>query len=187
MSKIKLAREVLSHNPSCNKLLLCRTLYVARSLLYYQSKMEVKDVSLKSEMQSLHKVHPWYGHRRLAWSMGICFEKTRRLMKKFSIEAKVRIRRKFTKSADEGLPDTKIPNLTKDICPIRANVIWRTDFTHIIYHSTHLYLATVIDAYTREIIGYSISFVHTKEFALEAIKMALTSTQSIPQIFHSDQ
>jgi transposase InsO family protein len=149
--------------------------------------MEVKDVSLKSEMQSLHKVHPWYGHRRLAWSMGICFEKTRRLMKKFSIEAKVRIRRKFTKSADEGLPDTKIPNLTKDICPIRANVIWRTDFTHIIYHSTHLYLATVIDAYTREISGYSISFVHTKEFALEAIKMALTSTQSIPQIFHSDQ
>jgi putative transposase len=119
--------------------------------------------------------------------MGICFEKARRLMKKFAIQAKVRIRKRFTKTADIGLPDTKIPNLTKDICPIRANVIWRTDFTHIVYYGVHLYLATVIDAYTREIIGYSISFVHTKEFALEAIKMALTSPKSIPQIFHSDQ
>lgn len=187
MSKIKLAREVLSHNPDCNKLLLCSTLCVARSLLYYESKIEAKDGFLKSQIQSLHEIHPWYGHRRIAWSMGICFEKSRRLMKKFAIEAKVRIRRRFTKTADIGLPDTKIPNLTKGICPIRANVIWRTDFTHIIYHGVHLYLATVIDAYTREIIGYSISFVHTKEFALEAIKMALTSTKSIPQIFHSDQ
>jgi transposase InsO family protein len=149
--------------------------------------MDAKDGSLKSKIHSLHEAHPWYGHRRLAWSMGICFEKARRLMKKFAIEAKVRLRRKFTKTADIGLPDTKIPNLTKDICPMRANVICRTDFTHIIYHGVHLYLATVIDAYTREIIGYSISFVHTKEFALEAIKMALTPTQFIPQIFHSDQ
>lgn len=182
-----LAREVLSHNPDCNKLLLCTTLKVARSLLYYRSKITAKDTLLQSQLKSLHEAHPWYGHRRIAWSMGICFEKARRLMKKFSIFAKVRIGRKFTKSADVGLPDTKIPNLTKNICPIRANVIWRTDFTHIIYHWIHLYLATVLDAYTREIIGYSISFVHTKEFALEAIKMAIKYTQAIPQIFHSDQ
>lgn len=147
----------------------------------------MKDWPLESKIQSLHEVHPWYRHRRLAWSMGVCFEKARRLMKKFSIQAKVRIRKKFTKTGDIWLPDTRIPNLTKSICPIRANVIWRTDFTHIIYHGIHLYLATVIDAYTREIIGYSISFVHTKEFALEAIQMALKDTGSIPQIFHSDQ
>lgn len=187
MSKIYLAREVLSHNPSCNKLLLSLVLHVSRSLLYYKSKMDVKDGSLESNLQSLHKMHPWYGHRRIAWSMGVCFEKARRLMKKFSIQAKVRIRRKFSKAADIGLPDTGISNLTKWICPIHANVVWRTDFTHIIYQGVHLYLATVIDAYTREIIGYSISFVHTKEFVLEAIKMALGYTRSIPQIFHSDQ
>ena len=86
-----LVREVLSHNPGCNKLLLCTTLQVARSLVYYQSKVEVKDALLQSELKSLHEAHPWYGHRRIAWSMGICFEKARRLMKKFSIFAKVRI------------------------------------------------------------------------------------------------
>ncbi len=91
MSRIMLVREVLSHNPGCNKLLLCTTLQVARSLVYYQSKVEVKDALLQSELKSLHEAHPWYGHRRIAWSMGICFEKARRLMKKFSIFAKVRI------------------------------------------------------------------------------------------------
>lgn len=187
MSKIALAREVLSHNPACNKLLLSKVLHVARSLLYYQSKMTVKDARAQSQLETIHKEHPWYGHRRIAWSMGICFERARRLMKRFHIEARVRLRRKFVKHSDIWLPDTKIPNRTKDICPIQPNVIWRTDFTHIIYHGVHVYLATVIDSFTREIIGYSISFVHTKEFALEAIKMAIEETKSLPLIFHSDQ
>jgi transposase InsO family protein len=48
-------------------------------------------------------------------------------------------------------------------------------------------LATVIDSFTREIIGYSISFVHTKEFALEAIKMAIAQAKTTPEILHSNQ
>ena len=50
-----------------------------------------------------------------------------------------------------------------------------------------MYLATVIDAFTKEILGYAISFVHTQEFVLEAIAMAMLQTKAVPEIFHSDQ
>jgi transposase InsO family protein len=46
----------------------------------------------------------------------------------------------------------------------------------------------VIDDYTKEIVGYALSFVHTKEFILTAIQDAITKTGGIvPDIFHSDQ
>lgn len=187
MSKITLVREVLKEKPICNKSLLCQVLSVARSLIYYKSPLEEKDLIIRPTLEHIHTKHPWYGHRRIAWSMNMGFKKARRLMKKFSIFAKVKIGRKFVKKGDQNLPDTKIPNLTKIQSPLCPNVIWRSDFTHIIYHGIHLYLATVIDAYTREIVGYAISFVHTKEFVLEAIKMAMIQTGVFPLIFHSDQ
>ena len=49
------------------------------------------------------------------------------------------------------------------------------------------YLATVLDAYSREIVGYAISLRHTKEFVLEAMKDAIRKTKCVPEILHSDQ
>lgn len=49
------------------------------------------------------------------------------------------------------------------------------------------YIATVLDVYTREIVGYAISLRHTKEFVLEAVKDAIRKTDMIPEILHSDQ
>jgi putative transposase len=61
----------------------------------------------------------------------------------------------------------------KYICPLAPNIVWRTDFTHIIFHGIHLYLATVIDDFTKEIVGYALAFHHTKEFVLEALRNAI--------------
>jgi putative transposase len=80
-----------------------------------------------------------------------------------------------------------IKNHLKLFCPITPHCVWRTDFTHIIFHGVHLYLATVLDEYTKKIVGYALSYHHTKEFVLEALKNALENTGKIPQYFHSDQ
>jgi transposase InsO family protein len=149
--------------------------------------LKAKDLLLKKKIESVHTDNVWYGHRRIAWSMDIGFKKARRLMKRFAIVAKVRLAKRFIKTKDINNPDAGIPNLTKGRCSILPNVVWRSDFTHIIYHSVHLYLATVIDEYTKEILGYSLSFVHTKEFVLEAIQKAIENAKATPSILHSDQ
>lgn len=187
MSKIELVRLALKQKPDCNIQILCNTLSIARSLVYYRSKKEQKDLLFKSVIETIHAEHPWYGHRRIAWSMKMGFKKARRLMRVFSIRARTKLSKRFVKPKDRNIPDTTIKNLAKRQCPIRSNAVWRSDFTHIIYHGRHLYLATVIDAFTKEILGYALSFVHTQEFILEAIAMALAYTASIPEIFHSDQ
>ena len=186
--RTNLVRSVLLQDPNCNKRLLSSVLKTSRSLLYYSSKMNEKDLLVKANLEAIHTQHPWYGHRRIAWSMQFSFAKVRRLMKKFNIAAKVKKRRAFVKPNDANLPPMEhIPNLVKDIIVTKPNQVWRTDFTYLCYKGIFFYLATVIDDFTKEIIGYSIGMHHTQEFVLEAIKHAIAKTRAIPDILHSDQ
>ena len=117
-------------------------------------------------------------------------------MKKFCITALRKKARQFIKPDDQQKGDmhgkyigwVKIMNHLKSLCPIHPDVVWRSDFTHIIYHSFHLYLATILDDFTKEIVGYSLSYRHTKEFVLCAIQDAIEKKWGItPEYFHSDQ
>lgn len=156
----------------------------------------MRDVKEYEKLETLHEEHPWYGHRRVALALKWSEEKARRLMKKFGIVAKQKKSRKFIKSWDQKQDDMQgkfigwitIMNRLKSLCPIRPHVVWRSDFTHIIYRGIHLYLATVIDDFTKEIVGYALSYRHTKEFVLTAIEDAIKKSWGIvPHYFHSDQ
>ena len=210
MKKTDFVREVYEENHSnvlhrvwCS--VFSQIFSIARSSLRYTSVMHRRDEQEKQKLESVHEEHPWYGHRRIGWSLNWSMKKTRRLMQKFGIIAQQKKLRAFIKGGDlkqedmhgkeitviweNGLPITsKIANYTKHLCPIAPNVVWRSDFTHIIYQWVHLYLATVIDEYSKEIVGYALSFVHTKEFILAAIQDAISKTGGrVPDIFHSDQ
>ncbi len=108
-------------------------------------------------------------------------------MEKFGIRAVVKKPKKWKKSDDVGVPDSGIPNLAKEIPADRPDRVWRTDFTFLVWKGLPFYLATVLDAYSREIVGHSMALVHTKEFVLEAVKDAMRRTGSVPEILHSDQ
>lgn len=103
------------------------------------------------------------------------------------IFARVKKRKRCIKKEDQNFPDMKIPNLVKDLSITQPNQVWRTDFTHLVYRGMVFYLATVIDDFTKEIVGYSLGLHHTKEFVLEALKNALQNIPSLPKILHSDQ
>jgi putative transposase len=158
--------------------------------------MDIRDSDEKQKLQNIHTEHPWYGHRRIGWSLGWSMKKTRRLMKKFGIFALVKKWRKFIKSGDQKQEDMhgkyigwiKIMNHLKSLCPIHPHIVWRSDFTHIIYKWVHLYLATILDDFTKEIVGYALSYSHAKELILSAIEDAIVKTGwIIPEYFHSDQ
>ena len=67
------------------------------------------------------------------------------------------------------------------------NIVWAVDFTYLQLLGTTMYLATVIDIFTREIIGYAISDRHDTELIEIALKEAFKNTDAKPEIHHSNQ
>lgn len=187
MPKTAVARDVASEDPACNFGLLARLFGIAKSSLWHRSEMDEKDFRAKAELETVHAEHPWYGYRRIGWTLGWGFPKTRRLMKKFGVAAVVKKAKRRTKTDDVGQPDAGIPNLAKEVPADRPDRVWRTDFTFLVWRGMPFYLATVLDAYSREIAGYSIGLRHNAEFVLEAVRDAIRKTGKKPGILHSDQ
>ena len=201
MRKTDFVREVYEENHSnathrVGYNIFSRIFSIARSSLRQSSQMDIRDHDEKQKLDDIHEEHPWYGHRRIGLSLGWSMKKSRRLMKKFGISALMKKRRCFIKSGDQKQDDMhgkyigwiRIMNHLKSLCPIHPHVVWRSDFTHIIYGWIHLYLATILDDFSKEIVGYALSYSHAKELILSAIQDAITKTEWIvPEYFHSDQ
>ena len=67
------------------------------------------------------------------------------------------------------------------------NAMWNGDFTEFNWHGRKLYLATIIDRYTRELIAWQLGFHHTTRLILDVLEEAVRKREEVPSIFHSDQ
>ncbi len=79
-----------------------------------------------------------------------------------------------------------LPNLIKDYFPIEPNEVWASDFTYIPYDSRYIYLATMLDLYSRQIVGWQISNHHDTALVAGALYDALEQ-YGRPRILHSDR
>ena len=166
---------------------LAASLGVSRSSLYYQPKRPTLDLEIKAQIESVLVDNPSYGHKRVALELKFNKKRIRRVMKKFDLKPFRRRPRKPNKKDDLNKPPTKYQNLIKGFCPIRPNVVWVSDFTYIEFQGRFIYLATVMDLFTREIIGWNISRFHNKELVIGALLNALANSESPPLYIHSDQ
>ena len=66
-------------------------------------------------------------------------------------------------------------------------MFWVGDFTHVVFMGRFLYIATVMDLYTREILGWHVAWHHTTDLIVKAFEDAMRRRQKTPLIFHSDQ
>jgi transposase InsO family protein len=145
----------------------------------------VIDALLRDRIVNTLNEHPAYGHRRIALDLSIGKNRTYRVMRKFGIQPKIKHKkpRYGRKTSISGIP----PNRTRGISPIAPNVIWVSDFTELNFHGSRLYLATVIDRFTREILAWQIGLHHTTQLVLDVAKDALNKRGVSPSILHSDQ
>lgn len=102
-------------------------------------------------------------------------------IKPYKRKARWRIRR------DERRAPQPYPNLIKGSCPIIPGTVLVGDFTHLTHLGKIIYVATYMDLYTREIVGWHIANKHTKEIVLEALLDAIKTLGQIPKIVHTDQ
>ena len=166
---------------------LAKKLGISRSMLYYTHKRPLIDTEIKLQIESVLVDHPAYGHKRIALALKLNKKRILRVMKKFNVKPR-RMRRFPRKKADEGRPSSKHINLIEDFCPIVPDLVWVADFTYIKYRHYFIYLATIIDVYTREVVGWNISRLHNQELVLGALEHALTNPyHQLPVYLHSDQ
>lgn len=168
-----------------SKSALARSLGVSRSSLYYIPKQIIKDTALRDRILDTLNEHPAYGHKRIAIDLGIGKNRALRVMTKFGIKPK--IRRRMPKYGRNKSFVAGIPNRTKGISPIAPNVIWVGDFTYLHFHGIIVYLATVIDRYTREVIAWQIGLHHTTQLVVDVLEEAVRKRETHAYIFHSDQ
>lgn len=106
-------------------------------------------------------------------------------MKKYGIKVP---RRKIKNNfCTKSVKHRKYPNLIKDLEITYENQVWCSDTSRFIFHGNKWYIVTVIDIFTRQVLGVAIGRHHDSTLVLEAIEMALVTSQTAPEIFHSDQ
>lgn len=95
---------------------------------------------------------------------------------------------RWRKRRDERRIPAPFPNHIKYSCPCVPNHTWVSDFTYIPFKKKFIYLATLMDLYTREIVGWHISNRHTKYLVMEAFLDAVVNQKmNRPKVVHSDQ
>jgi len=169
-----------------SKQALAKKLGVSRSSLYYQSKMKIRNQRLKEQILATLSEHPSYGHKRLAMHLKRNKKCILRVMKKYGIKPYRRRVRRPWKKGDLKKDPLCVPNYAKILCPLRRNVLWASDFTYLWFRGKYWYLATAIDVFSREVVGFSFSGRHDKELVLSALRDALSKNPA-PRYLHSDQ
>jgi len=160
---------------------------VSRSSLYYHPKRPGKDAILKEQIQTVLSLNPAYGHKRIALALERNKKPILRVMKAFNLKPyKRRIKRLVKKDDLRRLPSV-FKNEIKNICPLSKNIVWVSDFTYIKFRGQFIYLSTVMDLYTREVVGWAVSTNHDQSLVIAALKDGLRRTGAKPLYLHSDQ
>lgn len=154
----------------------------SRTHHYYHHKQPTKDWKTKQLIEETLRDHPSYGHKRLAIHLSINKKRVLRVMKLYGIKPYRRITPKVYKKPK----DSVFPNYLMSEEPRGPGDIYASDFTYLKYHDRWLYVATVLDVFTREIVGVSILTTHQTQLVVNALASAVLHRPP-PRIIHSDQ
>jgi putative transposase len=163
-------------------------LRLSRSTLYYEPRpVPAADLAIMRRIDALHLDYPFAGSRMLrdllrGEDVVIGREHVATMMRRMGIEALYR-RPNTSKSA----PGHKIyPYLLRGLAVERPNQAWAMDITYIAMARGFVYLAAVIDWFSRRVLAWRVSITMDVEFCLEAVGEAL-ARHGRPEIFNTDQ
>jgi putative transposase len=173
---------------------LCRVLKVRRSGYYAWlgrdvSAREQEDQRLTVEIRTVfHENKKRYGSPRVcrelhSRGMRVCRHRVARLMRQHQLRA--RARRKFVKTTDSAHALSTPPNLlARDFTATAPDRVWAGDVTFLPTREGWLYLAVLLDLYSRRVVGWAMSEHNDEVLTLSALQMALDQRQPEPGLVH---
>ncbi|REF89439.1 putative transposase [Methylovirgula ligni] len=163
-------------------------LKLSRSGLYYQPRpVSPADLAIMRRMDELHLDYPFAGSRMLrdllrGEGVGIGRRHVATLMKRMGIQAIYR-----RPNTSKPAPGHKIyPYLLRDVAVERPNQAWAMDITYIPMARGFVYLAAVVDWFSRRVLAWRLSITMEVDFCLDAVEEALAK-HGKPEIFNTDQ
>lgn len=169
---------------------ICDVIGYSRSRYYYQpneAKQE-KEGELKKAISDVAGRYPTYGYRRITKQLQregwvVNHKRISRIMREMGLLAKKRVRRKRTTNSVHGYK--RYPNLVKQLVVVRPEQVWVADITYIRLREEFVYLAVLMDVFTRSIRGWHLDRTMEKSLTITALEKAFE--RYIPEIHHSDQ
>jgi putative transposase len=165
----------------------CELLGLSRSSFYYQpAKETAENLGLMRLIDRQYTAQPVFGSRRMTvWLQGQGYQVNRkrvqRLMRLMGLEA-IYPRPKLSQP---GCGHKIYPYLLRDVKVERADQVWSTDITYVPLPAGFMYLAAIIDWYSRYVISWRLSNTLDGSFCLEMLEEALSRGR--PEIFNTDQ
>ena len=168
--------------------LVCRLLGVPRSSVYYTPQPAADEAMLKTALLDLAGEWPTYGYRRLTAMMKrlgwrVNAKRVRRWMDELNLAGAPPVRK--TRTTDSGHAFPRYPNLVQGLKIRRPEQVWVADITYIRLHDEFVYLAVVMDVFTRSIRGWHLGRDLDQGLTRAALERALVV--AVPTIHHSDQ
>ena len=168
--------------------LLCRLLGVPRSSVYYKPRPEIDEAMIKTALLDLAAEWPTYGYRRLTVMMQrdgwpVNSKRIRRFMDELNLTGAPPARKTRTTNSQHDFP--RYPNLVKGLKIQRPDQVWVADITYIHLRREFIYLAVLMDVFTRAIRGWHLGRSLDQGLTLAALERALVV--AVPKIHHSDQ
>lgn len=152
-----------------------------------------EETDLKSDIEKIHYDYPAYGYRRIheeiLQTTGeiINTKRIRRIMAKYNLRPVYYKKWKIV-TTDSNHSEPIYPNLIQEMSLDNINQVWVADITYIRIETCFVYLAAIMDLYSRRIVGWAISKHIDKDLCLEALAMAIEKRRP-PRglIHHSDR
>jgi putative transposase len=169
--------------------LVCPLLDFPRCQLYRAAAPPPEDeADLRAALQRLAGEWPTYGYRRLTALLrreghAVNSKRVRRLMTALGIHGLLPVRRKRTTDSNHDFP--RFPNLVEGLAVARPDQVWVGDITYIRLRQDFVYLAVLMDVFTRLIRGWHLGRGLDGDRTRAALERALA--QRRPEIHHSDQ
>jgi putative transposase len=169
---------------------------LAPSTYYYRAKARSAE-AVAAEARLVARIHaicaefPRYGYRRVTAQLKaegerVNHKRVSRIMREQDL--RVRPKRRFVVTTDSGHDGPIFPDLAKDLAPTGRDQLWVADLTYIRILSGFVYLAVILDAWSRRVVGWALSRRIDADLALAALEAAIVARRPPPGcVHHSDR
>ena len=165
---------------------------VSPSSYYYKPKVsrserDKKDAELRDKIEDLQEDFPKAGYRMVREHLlrageRVNWKKIRRVMAEYGLQAQVS--RKFINTTDSKHGHPIYPNLIEGLTVTGINRVWVADITYIRIMTGFVFLAVILDVFSRRVIGWAISKSIDRTLTLTALRMAIRQRQPHSGVIH---
>jgi len=178
-------------HPDLSILHLCELHGVSRSWYYEQTthcEQNAQDIALRDQIEDLILEFPGYGYRRVTHALArqgwtINHKRVLRIMQEESLLC--HLKKKFvvtTTNSRHGFP--VYPNVLAEVTLSAPDQAWVADFTYIRLRSAFVYLACILDAFSRRCVGWHLSREMTTQLTRSALHQAIVERRPQPGLIH---